>query len=579
MKLCLKSRACFFIPLLFVHFYLTAQTTAVWVTSSYQNIFKDTQKPAAAGMKIDLVVARNEFEAVQVLIRSDQAFAINGVGFSSLRQGNRLIAAANLSYNFVEYEWLQNSSAFGSQPITNYTRKGPGYFPDGLSNESRCDVPAGSTQAVWIKLYVPKKTAPGYYTGEVTLNTTQGQFKIPVVLAVQDVTIPDSDKSSFTSAMWMQYYGPLSWDGGPKGYGDLKHHFGCEVRSTKWWALMDSYAEMMKTYRSNDLPVNYHFMLIDGGSSLDSHTGLYKFNWSVFDKVIHFFLKNAAVKRLEGLFTAQTYQYSNRYMTQIIDNVDGRAVRTWVLPDSPKSLAWIHQFYPALKNHLEAKGWAKLWWQHIADEPSTDQLRADYQYLASKIRNVWPDIKLGDAFFNPSYRGLVGYTDLWVANSLAYDSDQSFFRKRQAAGDEVWTYTCNIPVNNYLNRFIDAPVWSMRLYMWNSYLQGTTGYLHWGHNAWGYETPGKIMESTLKGDNYIVKPDIQGNKLKGTIRYEAQRDGIEDYELLKILQDINPELARTLAKRLVLSYSDYSRDIALMLQTRKELVIAAAGRK
>ncbi|MNY39065.1 hypothetical protein D3C86_1737310 [compost metagenome] len=87
------------------------------------------------------------------------------------------------------------------------------------------------------------------------------------------------------------------------------------------------------------------------------------------------------------------------------------------------------------------------------------------------------------------------------------------------------------------------------------------------------------MESSLKGDNYIVKPDIPGNKLKGTIRYEAQRDGMEDYELLKILQGINPELARTLVKRLVSSNSNYTRDITLMLQTRKELVIAAAGGK
>jgi hypothetical protein len=553
----------------------------LWTASSYLNVFNDQPKPEWANTNIQLIVAKNEFEAAQIMIRSDEIFTIKEVRFTNLKSGANKILLSNLNYYFVEYDYLSGSTHFGRQPINNYIRKGPGYFPDGLSNDKSLTIRPNTTQSIWIRTYIPAKTMTGVYSGAAIICTNLGNFKVNITVDVQNVAIPDPESGSFSSAMSVQYYNPISWDpsGPPPRGGDLKQHYGWDVLTPQWWKLMASYAQVMKEYRSNVLPVNYHFMLMDApGTTFDTVTLKYIFDWSVFDTVVQYFISHAGIKLLNGQTMAQTANGINRFQTQIIDkDKTGHLIRTWVPPDSRKSLAWINQFYPALKEHLDAKGWTKRWLQTIGDEPNSSQLLSDYQYLEDKLRTVWPNVRVEEAVFNPVYHHLTGQINLWVANTLAFDPDESFFHKRQTEGDEVWFYTCNIPVGQYLNRFIDAPVWSMRSLIWNCYLHDVTGYLHWGYNAWGYDTPGKVHESSEKGDNYIVKPDIVHNKLKATIRYEAQRDGIEDYELFKILERKDPELAKSIAKSLVTSNTQYTKDIPLMMRMREALVRAAAN--
>lgn len=61
-----------------------------------------------------------------------------------------------------------------------------------LELHPKFDVPAGTNQAVWFDIYVPKHSAPGKYTGaiEVRCDGTPPR-RIPVVLDVLDFTLPD----------------------------------------------------------------------------------------------------------------------------------------------------------------------------------------------------------------------------------------------------------------------------------------------------------------------------------------------------------------------------------------------------
>ena len=65
--------------------------------------------------------------------------------------------------------------------------------------------------------------------------------------------------------------------------------------------------------------------------------------------------------------------------------------------------------------------------------------------------------------------------------------------------------------------------------------------------------------------------------IKGSIRLESFRDGAEDYELLKILEARDPDLASSIVNSIVVSGSSYCIDINHMIDKRNELVRAAAG--
>lgn len=80
-----------------------------------------------------------------------------------------------------------------------------------------------------------------------------------------------------------------------------------------------------------------------------------------------------------------------------------------------------------------------------------------------------------------------------------------------------------------------------------------------------------------EGDGWITYPDSANKKFKSSIRYESLRDGIEDYELLKILEQTQPDVAKMLVDNLVNLGVNYTLDTKLMERTRANLVRAAAG--
>jgi hypothetical protein len=57
-------------------------------------------------------------------------------------------------------------------------------------------------------------------------------------------------------------------------------------------------------------------------------------------------------------------------------------------------------------------------------------------------------------------------------------------------------------------------------------------------------------------------------------RFEAHRLGIEDFELLQLLQKKDKVKANDLIGRIFKSYTDYSTDIGLYRATRKALLEA-----
>lgn len=551
--------------------------TLLWTESCYTSVFADSGPSPDSALSIDLDSARNDYEAGQIVLRRDRAFTITGVTVDGLTNGHHRISRGSISYNFVGYEYLDTNSVFdhlnSKQEVYPTIRRAPGNFPDRLLNQTDIRVAAGTSQSIWVTVYVPTGTAAGIYRGSATVHTDNGAFRVPVSINVRNVTIPSAVDGAFTNSLWQLFTGPISYD---EGAGDtIKLFYGHDRYSVAWWQLLDNVAEVRKRHRTNDVELPIVVLLIDGGSSVDAD-GKYTFEWGRFDQVVEHFLAAGGIKRLEGFWSSGPQPGSAHWLTETIGRDDaGKAVRSYHPWDSVEVENWIGQFIPTLAEHLRSRGWATKWWMHIGDEPSGDEGLSGWTGLAGKVRSLWPSVQLGDATFSePTASKVAANADILIPNLLNYNLGPAPYDTERAKGKELWLYNCNIPVAHYLNRFIDQPQWNQRLTMWYAYTRGATGYLHWAFNNWQFT----MAEQEVKGDGFFVRPDKVRNTIESSPRYESLRDGIEDYEVLHVLGQRDPVLAKDLALCMAWQADKYTADIAFMQRIRRLVLDAAAGR-
>ncbi|TDU91854.1 repeat uncharacterized protein DUF346 [Kribbella voronezhensis] len=545
---------------------------SVWTESAYNSVFKDSGRSPEAADGIELDTAKNEYEGAQIVVRGPQAFTVNSIDFTALTGPADSIAAGELSYNPVGYQYLNKPS----DNIYPLIRTAPGDFPDRLLNQTGIAVPANQTQSLWVRVHVPATAAGGIYRGRATVRTTAGDLSVPISVNARNVVIPPANQSQFTNVMWTNFLGLTSYD---PGKGDtVKLFYDYDRYSADWWQLIDNWADTMKKYRQNNLQLPMINLLTDGGSKVDA-AGNYTFNFSRFDEVVQRFLDKGVVNRLEGFTQAGSWnpdlnpQYP-KYKLEVIPKQTGRQIPDYVYWGTPEADNWYKQFYPALRQHLTEKGWQDKFWTHVSDEPNIASGGQQWYEIAARIRQYWPDVKLADATVFPMSGDLVKAADIVIPNITIYSDGPAPFDAEHAKGKELWLYNCAGLGGEYLNRLIDQPQWQQRQTMWFAYSRGATGYLHWAYNNWQYD----MDLQNIKGDGYIVRPDKAHHTIEASTRYESLRDGLEDWEVLNQLGKTNPGLAKDLAKTVGLNGTKYSRDVSYLQRIRAITLDAAAGK-
>ncbi|MFC0623277.1 glycoside hydrolase domain-containing protein [Kribbella deserti] len=556
--------------------------TGFWTESAYTSVFQDSRPSADAGSSIRLDTARNEYEGAQIVVRRNDAFTVNGVTFTDLTSGVSSIPAANLEYKFVDHVQLTaNSNFFG--PITPVLRAAPAKFPDVLSNDPTRAVPARTTQPIWVRVYVPGTVPGGLYRGTATVRTTSGDLAVPVEVDVRAVTLPEAANGAFTTVLWNHFGGEINADQEEPDF--IKRAYGFDKYSAEWWQLLDNVTQERKKHRTNALTVGMLRLLMDAGSKKLAD-GSYTFVWSRFDQVVERILAGGGISRIEGFYWGGGPGYNNPELGWHVSTFDANSKHLWVPWNSAAANSWFSQFIPALKAHLDSKGWSGKFFMHVGDEVHGDHGETAWRGIAAKIRSHWPDVKLGDAMVHdPWVSRLAPYTDVMIPQLRTYSDNPAAWDTERAKGKELWLYTANAPTINYLNRAIDQPQWAQRQLAWFAYSRRASGYLHWAFNQWEFVLNREDLPAgttccaqDLKGDGWIVQKDVERKTVKSTVRYEALRDGVEDFEVLTLLGKTNPEQARELAGSMVPLGDKYSPDSGFMQRVRRIALDLAAGR-
>ncbi|HOS42928.1 MAG TPA: DUF4091 domain-containing protein, partial [Armatimonadota bacterium] len=304
--------------------------------------------------------------------------------------------------------------------------------------------------------------------------------------------------------------------------------------------------------------------------------GALALDWTRFDRYVEAALR-AGLRQLSGNHLA-TYTYDNKRFKAGVHTFQvegGRARYRLFEGRTRRARAWLAWFLPRLQAHLREQGWLDRWWQHVRDEPLG--VEKDYEAIRRAVKRYAPAFRTIDALHGPIVRAC----DCWVPQLDAWGQHLDYFRARQQAGDRVWTYVCCGPTGRYANRFIDQRSILPRLLFWIMARYGATGYLHWGYN-WA-DGPVPEMDTTgflpaqgpvQSGDVCVVYPGPHGPH--DSIRWEMQREGLQDYELLRLLAAEDPKKAETIAARLVKGFDGYITDTAAFRAARRALLRAVS---
>ncbi len=553
----------------------------VWVESSFKNVFRNEQYGPWSDDGYEMVMAKNERESFQILLRCDHDFVIHSVTFSDLLGEKGKVDRSYFSYGYVEYEYLPENSHYVS--AKDAVRTAPGWFPDAISNQRSYHVERKETQPIWITLYFPKEAEAGDYCGTITVHTNMGDYPVSLKVELCDVTIPDPDQAEFRFMIWQQI---IDAHGSPSSRPTpIYREYGYKRWTPEWWEVVSDIADKMHSHRVNDLFVATQTLLLDGGSTLDED-GNYHFVWDKFDEYIEYFLKLGFIRTLIGChLTGCYYRTLEHPVLMLMRDAEGKMCvdyeHDW---EGEAAQKWMRQFLPALVEHLTKKNWIGMWYQHLGDECFTEEQMRNYSFISGELRK-YPTLRFGDAVMDIKHvREQAEMGIGFVVPILeTWEPNLEYFKELEAKGIEVYPYYCCGPIGSWTKCFIDLPAWSIRTLIWRLYGAGVKGYLCWSMNYWDNTALTEFQnfeegEAEYKGDSRVLYPDPYQNKVRSSIRFELIRDGAEDFELLTILGKRDPEYAKKLADKIAINCNDgYSRDIKQMIAVRKELVRAAAN--
>ena len=392
--------------------------------------------------------------------------------------------------------------------------------------------------------------SPGSYKLNVILNdgfkTEQLKFKIKV----HDASIPRLEESKFFYTNWFnlskmeEMHNLLRWN-------------------KEWFTMLDKYAKLMAEGRQNCIIIPHELISLKSNKiSLDE------------EKMISFI----NVFKKYGFKYFESPHLLNRGANDDWGNPELKTKlrkRGYYSEEGKKEIDTIIR---KIKSFTKKYNLENQWLQHIADEP-TDVNAQCYKDVSKQIKSIYPEITIMEA--TNAKESLSGSIDLWCPLINDFQENQDFFNERESKGEKILIYTCLVPGGKWLNRTLDMERIRQVYFGWAGSKYNTFGYLHWGLNQYKanpfkqsvvkHPSPQASSNNFLPaGDTHVIYPGTDGPL--SSLRFEAHRKGIEDYELLEKLKTKNIEKHSRLIKKLFFDYTNYSLSIKKYKRIRKKLL-------
>lgn len=533
----------------------------VMAVSDLVRVFEDGYNAPPAADRLELFGVRNETISAQLVIHSFADLKNVSIEVNPIRHAGQSteIPPDRIAWNFVNSIYIAKNTDKLRQ--SDLIRAAPARFPDYLSEQPSIDILKDTYKAVYLTIHLPAQLDEGLYQGSVTVASDRGNRVLPLQITIYPLTLPDERHLRVTewhtTNKFKQFHGIDSSD------------------SNDFFAMLAQYADNMVKHRQNVFRLSLNLVR----SSRDTQ-GRLSFDFSAFDRWADIFWNTGKMDSLETGFVAG-FGEGRWYSTEINlldfsvhDETTGSSV-------SMPGKEFLPIFLPQLEIHLKEKGWLHKTVFHIADEPSNHNIMS-WRAASDFIHRHAPSLRRMDAIETTHCQDRL---EIWVPKLDILSTCFEAFQEAQRRGNELWFYTVGIYQGGSLpNKTVDVPLIESRILHWLNYRFGLTGYLHWGFNQWTddpFESPGQH-----NGDGWHVYPVKTG--LLDSLRWEQMRNGIQDYELLWLLEENYRQLIATFNDRLsvlvpsrrgkeistlvVRAMHEYSKDPEILYKAKKQTI-------
>jgi len=401
-------------------------------------------------------------------------------------------------------------------------------LPDRLESLDRFDVPGRTVRPVWLSLNIPATAEPGTYEGSVAVNARAATVTLRLKVTVQAPVLPPPSEWRFRLDLWQNpwviasYYNLQPWSVEHKAL--LKDHL----------ALYASVGGKFITTYAVHSPWQDNSYMIEGGMIewIKQKDSSWRFDYSIFDQYVTLALE-AGIDKAITIYTPLPWANRFRYT----DERTGNFVEEAWPPDSAVFRSAWHAFLGDLRQHLERKGWLSRTYIGINENPLDQTLAA-----IKVIKDHWREWKItyaGD--WHPELDGLVDD----YSSVLGKEPATSEIRARSVKGSTTTYYVCCTPAKP--NTFVFSPPAEGRYLGWYTAAHGYDGFLRWAYDAWPAD-PVRDARHVLwpAGDTFLVYPGAHSS-----IRFEKLREGIVDFEKMRLLRGWAAGSADAEVKRLM----------------------------
>ncbi len=494
----------------------------VWFTHSFTKT--DPDRPADTGLRSYTVyMTRGEKEDAQIVISG--ADDKNGLSVECTPLKNR--DGYEINTEILRQYYIKCKKKYIPDPIAP------------VNDTTRVfDVGAGRSQAMYVQLKTEKDTPAGDYSGVVSVKRDGKTVKqLRIFAHVWDIEMPESLSTCSVSGL---------------GPGQL-YRFHDRENGTDYY----------KEY--------YDYLL-------ENNVNAYDLPYDVLDERADAYMSDPRVK-----FFRLSY-----------------------IGDDGKMVAW----YNKLKTNEE---WFKKAYFYPYDEPGSVDSLNQMAGFCMRIRRLCPGIRIVVPFFqNVQYDNdrdqvafMSEFVDIWCPKTFCYTKPEERttgrrllynakqrkqfpeFGERMKAeaegGDVVWWYVCWEPGLPYLNMYVDMQGYMNRLLFWQQKQYNVDGFLYWSCNFWekvenpwtnmatvgtDYRTGQKWLSDEVFGDGSLLYPgsEVGVDGACGSVRLECIRDGMEEFEMLTMLEaaagrEKVDEIISTVSENIV-SFTKNEEDLA-----------------
>ena len=517
--------------------------TVLWPSDALTKVMRSDTPPTTSKRVLRIFGARDEIVSSQAVVRSPGDIHVTTARITDLEhsEGHATIPGSAVKLQWVRFIDINRNTA--GIPDDELIVKAPASIPDPFWQDASIAVRASRSQPLWMEIHIPDNARAGDYNGMLQVGTQDESFEMPVRLHVWNFAIPKQRHLSVIN--WWRFPG--------LGFEDV------EPYSERYWTVLGRFCEFLVEHRQTDIQTSIGLIqeVADGRQN-------YTYDTSRLERYAEVAFK-AGVRRIHLHSVGRRTANLTDPISRIVPNESNlRRLAEW-------------------EKVIRRRDWQGRFLVSISDEPFIHH-EESYTAMVERVHDVAPSVGCIEAV----EAEFLGKLDVYVPKLSHLNLWYEQFDQVRREGAELWFYTCCHPVGRYPNRFLDQSLLKVRVLHWINYLYDLDGYLHWGLNHFAGDNPytqEAISKGLPLGDRAIAYPGT--DKLLGSLRFSAMRDGLQDYEYLWVLERklsiikqkigreaswLNPrQRPLEFCRRVVSSFYEYTRDSGIMLNTRQAI--------